>query len=208
MMRLQGYSDMGAIDAIGRQFVMGKRVTDDRPTLANAQTRQLHLPRLRQAGRSGYGGNLRRRGQDLGYPEMKWWTDHMQVSGVNFLIPHSFNPRSPYDTDCPPYFYNGGYEPRWPLYRVFADYTSRLSLMLTGGRHVCPVALLFMGQSAQVGRFVPPEDMTSALQDGQFDCDWLPYEVFEERSRIAGKEVQLYGERYKVLVVPPVEVIP
>ena len=88
------------------------------------------------------------RGQDLTYPEMKWWTDHMQVSGVNFLIPHSFNPRAPKDTDCPPYFYNGGFEPRWPLYRVFADYTSRLSLMLTGGRHVCPVALLFLGQSA------------------------------------------------------------
>ncbi len=148
------------------------------------------------------------RGQDLGYPEMKWWADHMQVSGINFLIPHSFNPRAPYDTDCPPYYYNGGYEPRWPLYRVFANYASRLSLMLTGGRHVCPVALLFIGQSAQVGRFVPPEDMTSALQDAQLDCDWLPYEVFEKGSHIAGKEVRLYGERYKVLVVPPVEVIP
>ncbi len=78
---------------------------------------------------------------------MKWWTDHMQVSGVNFMIPHSFNPRAPYDTDCPPYFYNGGYEPRWPLYRVYANYASRLSLMLNGGRHVCPVAVLFMGQS-------------------------------------------------------------
>ena len=53
--------------------------------------------------------------------------------------------------DWPPYFYNGGYEPRWPLYRVFADYASRLSLMLTGGRHVCPVALLFMGQSCPGG---------------------------------------------------------
>jgi hypothetical protein len=124
------------------------------------------------------------------------------------MIPHSFNPRAPFDIDCPPYFYNGGYEPRWPLYRVFANYASRLSLMLSGGRHVCPVALLFMGQSAQVGRFVPPEDMTSALQDGQIDCDWLPYEVFEKQSRVAGREVRLYGERYKALVVPPVEVIP
>ena len=35
------------------------------------------------------------RGQELAYPEMKWWTDHMQVSGVNFIIPHSFNPRAP-----------------------------------------------------------------------------------------------------------------
>ena len=70
-------------------------------------------------------------------------------------IPHSFNPRAPRDTDCPPYFYNGGFEPRWPLYRVYADFTSRLSAVLTGGRHACPVALLFLGTSAGVGRRAP-----------------------------------------------------
>ena len=118
---------------------------------------------------------------------MKWWTDQMQVAGINFLIPHSFNPRAPYDTDCPPYFYNGGFEPRWPLYRVFADYTSRLSLMLSGGRHVCPVAFLYPGYSAHVGKAVTPEDMTTALQDALFDCDWLPYEVFENDATMAGK---------------------
>lgn len=208
MMRLQGYSDMGGIDAVFTQFAVGKRVAFTPPTW--------QTPKLGSSISHVYGKPddvtmceiFGARGQDLGYPEMKWWTDHMQVSGVNFMIPHSFNPKSPFDTDCPPYFYNGGFEPRWPLYRVYADYTSRLSLMLTGGRHVCPVALLFMGQSAQVGRFVAPEDMTTALQDGQIDCDWLPYEVFERTSRIAGKAVQLHQERYQVLIVPPVDVIP
>jgi hypothetical protein len=132
----------------------------------------------------------------------------MQVSGLNFMIPHSFNPRAPYDGDCPPYFYNGGFEPRWPLYRVYADYTSRLSLMLTGGRHVCPVAILFGGNTLQVGKAITPEDMTSALQDSQLDSDWLPYEAFESKAAIGEKEVKLHGERYRVLVVPPVEVIP
>ena len=94
------------------------------------------------------------------------------------------------------------------MYRVYADYTSRLSLMLTGGRHVCPVALLFMGQSAQVGRVVTPEEMTNALQNGQIDCDWMPYYVFENGSRVDGNELQLHQERYRVLIVPPVEVIP
>jgi hypothetical protein len=131
----------------------------------------------------------------------------MQVSGVNFLIPHSFNPRAPYDGDCPPYFYNGSFEPRWPLYRVFADYTSRLSLMLSGGRHVCPAAILFSGNLGQVGRMVPPEKMSETLQDAQYDCDWLPMEAFERDATLEGKQVKLHGERYRVLVVPPVEVI-
>jgi len=122
--------------------------------------------------------------------------------------PHSFNPRAPFDIDCPPYFYNGGYEPRWPLYRVYANYASRLSLMLSGGRHVCPVAILCGGNTFQVGKAVAPDDMTTALQNVQFDSDWLPFDVFERDASLDGKEVRLHDERYQVLIVPPVEVIP
>jgi hypothetical protein len=208
MMRLQKYSDMGGIDAVFSQFVWGKRVAYDPPCW--------QTPKLGSSISHAYGKPddvafveiFGARGQDLTYPEMKWWADHMQVSGINFLIPHSFNPRAPYDTDCPPYFYNGGFEPRWPLYRVFADYTSRLSLLLSGGRHVCPVALLVSGNARQVGRMLPPDALSAALQDALYDCDWLPLEVFENDVAVAGKQLKLRQERYRVLIVPPVEVIP
>ena len=208
MFQLQKYSDFGGIDAVFDQFVMGKRVARDAPTW--------QTPKLGSSISHVYGKAdditmveiFGARGQNLTYPEMKWWTDHMHVSGVNFHIPHSFNPRSPYDTDCPPYFYNGGYEPRWPLYRVYADYTSRLSLMLSGGRHVCPVALLFLGDSRHVGKSVTPEQISAALQDALYDCDWMPYEVFENDVRLDGRDMGLYQERYRILVVPPVEAIP
>ncbi|NIR02282.1 MAG: hypothetical protein GTN78_19145, partial [Gemmatimonadales bacterium] len=98
--------------------------------------------------------------------------------------------------------------PRWPLYRVWADYTNRLSLLLAGGRHVCPIAFLFCGNSTYVGKAVTPEEMTTVLQDALYDCDWLPYEVFEENARISGKQIRLHQERYRILVVPPVEAIP
>jgi hypothetical protein len=208
MMRLQKYASMGAIDAVFSQFAIGRRVAYDPPTW--------QTPKIASSVSHVFGKQddvtmveiFGARGQDLAYSEMKWWADHMQVSGVNFMIPHSFNPRSPYDTDCPPYFYNGGFEPRWPLYRVWANYVSRLTLMLTGGRHVCPVAILFGGNTLRVGKAVTPEDMTSALQDAQFDSDWLPFEAFESQASIGEKMVKLHGERYRVLVVPPVEVIP
>ena len=209
MMRLQRYSEMGALDAVFKQFVWGEReVKRDRPVWS---TPKLASSITHSAGKKDdrtmveiFGA----RGQNLSYPEMKWWADHMQVSGVNFLIPHSFNPRAPYDRDCPPYFYNGGYEPRWPLYRVFADYTSRLSVMLSGGRHVCPVAILFNGNIRQVGKVLPPEPVTEALQDAGSDCDWLPFDIFEKEAKISGKEVRLHQERYQVLIVPGTEVIP
>jgi hypothetical protein len=208
MFPLQKYSSMGGIDAVFSQFKAGQRVAQDAPCW--------QTPKLGSSVTHAYGKPdditmveiFGARGQDLTYPEMKWWTDHMHVSGVNFHIPHSFNPRAPRDTDCPPYFYNGGFEPRWPLYRVYADYTSRLSLMLSGGRHVCPVALLFLGGSAHVGQRVLPDQISEALQDALYDCDWIPYEVFENDMQVAGRALQLRQESYKILVVPPVEVIP
>jgi hypothetical protein len=208
MMRLQRYSSMGGIDAVFDQFVMGKRVVRDHPSWQTPKLASSISHVFGKADDLSMVEIFGARGQDLTYPEMKWWTNHMHVSGVNFHIPHSFNPRAPYDNDCPPYFYNGGYEPRYPLYRVYADYTSRLSAMLIGGRHVCPAALLFGGNAAQVGKMIPPEDMTSALQDAQYDCDWLPFDVLENQAKLVGNEIRLYQERYRVLIVPPVEVIP
>jgi hypothetical protein len=208
MFQLQKYSAMGAIDAVFTQFKPGQRTAQDAPCW--------QTPKLGSSITHAYGKPddvtmveiFGARGQDLSYPEMKWWADHMQVSGVNFLIPHSFNPRAPYDTDCPPYFYDGGFEPRWPLYKVFADYTSRLSVMLSGGKHVCPVALLYLGNSAHAGKYVTPEQISEALQDATYDCDWIPYDVFENDMTLAAKNLNLRAESYKVLIVPPVETIP
>lgn len=208
MVQLLKYSDMGGIDAVFTQFVMGKRLAMDAPTW--------QTPKMASSISHVYGKKddiamveiFGARGQDLTYPEMLWWTNHMFVSGVNFHIQHSFNPRAPYDNDCPPYFYNGGFEPRWPLYRVYADYTARLGDMLSGGSHVCPVALLYLGNSFHVGQSTPPEQISEALQDALYDCDWMPYEILENETRIQKGCLTVYGEKYSVLIVPPVEVIP
>ena len=206
MMRLQKYSDMGGIDLVVRQMYPGQRPHDIYQT-----------PKLASSISHVFGKDddetmcemFGAYGQNITYPQMKWLTDQMQVRGVNFMIPHSFNPRSPNDRDCPPYFWNGGFEPRWPLYRVYADWTSRLSLMLSGGRHVCPAALLFSGNLRRVGKTVGPEDMTTALQDALFDCDWLPMEVFQGADcSLDGKQIKLHQEWYRILIVPPTEAIP
>lgn len=204
MMRLQKYSSMGAIDLVCRQIYPGQRPQTiyQTPKLGSSVS---HAYRKKDdlAMCEIFGGY----GQKLTYPEMKWLTDQMQVRGINFLIPHSFNPKAPYDRDFPPYFYNDGHEPRWPLYRVWADYTNRLSLMLTGGHHVCPVAILFSGNARRVGAYTTPEDMTTVLQDALYDCDWLPFEAFENDSTLDGKGIKLHEERYQILVVPPSDLI-
>ena len=208
LMHVQKYSSMGGIDAVFSQFKPGQRAAYDPPCWQTPKLGSSITPAYGKPNDVAMVEIFGARGQDLTYPEMKWWADHMHVSGVNFLIPHSFNPRAPYDTDCPPYFYDGGFEPRFALYKVFADYTSRLSLMLTSGRHVAPVALLTPGQSMHVGKGVASDQISESLQDALYDSDWLPYEVFENDIKPAGKELKLRDESYKILVVPPVEVIP
>ncbi len=204
MMRLQKYSDMGGIDLVVKQMHPGQRPHDiyQTPKLGSSIS-HVYGKHDDIAMCEIFGGY----NQELTYPEMKWLTDQHQVRGINFMIPHSFNPKAPYDRDYPPYFYNDGHEPRWPLYRVWADYTSRLSLMLTGGHHVCPVAILFSGNARRVGNYVTPEDMTSVLQDALYDCDWLPFEAFENLASLDGANIHLHKESYQVLIVPPTEVI-
>ena len=205
MMRLQKYSDMGGIDLVVRQMYPGQRPQTiyQTPKLGSSIS-HVYGKKDDIAMCEIFGGY----GQKLTYPQMKWITDQHQVRGINFMIPHSFNPKAPYDRDYPPYFYNDGHEPRFPLYRIWADYTSRLSLMLTGGKHVCPVAVLFSGNARRVGKYVTPEDMTSVLQDALYDCDWLPFEAFESAASVDGRNIKLHNERYQVLIVPPTEVIP
>ncbi len=205
LFQMQKYSSMGGMDLVCHQMTIGERRRDiyQLPKLTSSIS-HVYGKKDDLAMCEIFGGY----DQELTYPEMKWLTDHHQVRGVNFMITHSFNPRAPEDTDYPPYFYNMDKEPRWPLYKVWADYNSRLAAMLTGGRHVCPVALLFCGNSGQAGRAVTPEDMTTALQDALYDCDWLPYDVFEKEASFDGAALRLGRESYRVLIVPPVEAIP
>ena len=205
LFQMQKYNSMGGMDLVCQQLYPGQRVGGI-----------YQLPKLTSSISHAYGKKddlamteiFGAYGQGITYPQMKWLADWHQVRGVNFMIPHSMNPRAPNDTDCPPYFYADDAEPRWPLYRVWSDYTNRLSLMLTGGKHVCPIAFLFCGESTYVGKATLPEDMTTTIQDALYDCDWIPYEVFEGDMSISDRELALRDERYRVLIVPPVEAIP
>jgi hypothetical protein len=205
MMQLQKYSDMGGIDLVCNQLFPGQRKMGEyqMPKIASSISHTYNKADD-IAMCEIYGGY----NQVLTYPQMKWLADWHHVRGVNLLIPHSFNPRAPFDHDYPPYFYNGGFEPRWPLYRVWADYSNRLATMLTGGRHVCPVAFLHVGQSLHVGKAVRPEELTSSLQDALYDSDWMLYDAWENDATIEGRLIRLHKETYPILVVPPVEVIP
>ena len=221
MLKYMQHSAMGALDLVHVQLTPGWRADGiyQTPKIASSVShvynKKDNLAFCEIFG--GYWGGL-------GYLQMKWLADWCQVRGVNFMIPHAFDPLAPNDGDCPPYYNTLEHrpndqwklifadeklsEPRWPLYRVWADYNNRLTLWLSGGKHVCPVALIYCGLSVHLGRTVYPEPMTTLLQDALYDCDWVPYDAVEKNMHIDGSTAKLHKEGYKVLIVPPVEVIP
>ena len=153
--------------------------------------------------------------QDLTYPQMKWMCDWHQYQGCYYLIPHSFNPKAPFDKDCPPYFYNGGYEPRYPLFRVWADYNNRCAKLLSDGEHVCHIAQCIPGVSFHAGKTIRPEMFAFAIQDAQLDSDWMGYDVIETAS--VGKNprtgrpalrTENGKEFYDILSLPATEYVP
>jgi hypothetical protein len=55
---------------------------------------------------------------------------------------------------------------------------------------------------------VLPDQISESLQDALFDCDWLPFEILQRDTTVQQKRLNLHDESYRVLVVPPAEVIP
>lgn len=57
---------------------------------------------------------------------MKWIADHLLVRGINYLVPHAFDPKKFPDFDCPPHFYAHGHNPQFRYFKVFSDYVNRI----------------------------------------------------------------------------------
>jgi hypothetical protein len=139
---------------------------------------------------------------------MKWLADWHQVRGVNLMNTHSFNPRAPYDRDSRHISTTAGSSRAMAALPGLGGLHQPPEPDADGGRHVCPVAFLHVGQSMHAGKAVRPEAFTSTLQDALLDCDWVLYDAWEDSASLAGREIRLHKEEYSILVVPPVEIIP
>ncbi len=203
---------MGGIDAIVGQVtpggdhysLEGRNGEANHFTLAKLGSSHGHIDPKKNGntmcevfGAFGWGESLR---------TMKFITDHFLVNGVNYYVPHAFSPKAYPDPDCPPHFYAHGYN---PLYRPFGKlmaYMNRVCHLISGGRHIAPVAMLYHAESEWAGAYMATDRPARILQENQIDFDILPADVFAERNRFltqlfAGK-LAVNKEEYRVLVIP------
>lgn len=135
----------------------------------------------------------------------KYLADHFMVRGVNNFVPHAFSPKAFPDPDCPPHFYAHGHNPQYRHFGALMAYMNRVCALISGGRHVAPVAVLYHGEAEWAGNYMPVEKPCRLLADAQIEYDTIPQDVFTETERyktVLGKSLVVNTQEYRALVVP------
>jgi hypothetical protein len=151
---------------------------------------------------------------DTTMQRMKWITDWEYVLGVNLLNPHGFHYtlEGPRKRDWPPsMFYQ---YPWWRFYGAFSDYVSRLSHLLSGGRHVADVAILWP-INAMFAAYRPQERtplgdriehdfnaLTELFLRIHHDYDYVDESLLAAAPAQDGRLI-VGDERHALVVVPP-----
>ena len=150
---------------------------------------------------------------------MKWIADWEYVLGVNLLNPHGFHYtlEGPRKRDWPPsMFYQ---YPWWGYYGEFSEYMSRLSDLLSGGRHIAKVAVLWP-MNAMFATYLPQERtedgnlvefglnrLTDILLRLHHDFDYVDERGLVEAD-LTGGRVRIGDEAYELVIVPPMTHVP
>ena len=135
----------------------------------------------------------------------KYLLDHFMVRGVNYFVPHAFT-CSPYpEKDCPPHFYAHGNNPQYRHFGELMKYTERVCRMISGGKAVAPVAILYHAEAEWCGKYMLMQKPARVLLDNQIDFHFVPADVFAEPDFYHTEvtdTLTVNGHRHEVLVIP------
>ncbi|HEX9386114.1 MAG TPA: glycosyl hydrolase [Anaerolineales bacterium] len=204
------YQHMDVVGVDHLYPIIGNR---DRPDehvamkVGSSAAHQLGSPRLLC---ESFGGIF----MDATMQRMKWIADWEYVLGVNLLNPHGFHYtlEGPRKRDWPPsMFYQ---YPWWGYYGDFSNYISRLSHLLSGGKHVAKVAVLWP-MNAMFATYTPQthnalgdrierdfNTLTDLLLRLHYDYDYLDEDMLAN-AEVEGNTIRIRDEAYELLVLPP-----
>lgn len=141
----------------------------------------------------------------------KYLVDHFMVRGVNHYVPHAFSAKEFPDPDCPPHFYAHGNNPQYRHFGSLMAYTNRVCELISGGKHVAPVAVLYHGEGEWTGDCMFSHEVAHLLCDRQIDYDFIPQEVFADRevyrTQIDSSVLKVNEQEYQALVIPQTQYV-
>lgn len=172
---------VSGIDVIGGQIVPGMNYHHDafstggsngefyHYALAKLGTSAAHLDE-KKGGRTmceafgAYGWNE-------GLRTMKWIADSLMVRGVNYIVPHAFDPKEFPDWDCPPHFYAHGHNPQFRMFSTLDNYMNRVMSIFRDGIYPAKVGVFYPAETEWAGNYMPIEKVCRALTENQVSFD-------------------------------------
>ena len=218
--RAMSGQDMAGIDCIGGQIVYGAPV-ETRRGMVDADGEFYHYA-LGKMGASCGHLDPKKKGRTMcelfgaygwsfGVRDMKYLLDHLLTKGVNYLVPHAFSMADYPDIDCPPHFYARGNNPEFPYFAELMKYGNRMCDLLSGGRHIASVAVLYDGEADWSGEHMPMQKVCRELLGSQIDLDIVSLDMLCDLSAYNGacdgNILQINGETFGALVIPYVKQI-
>ncbi len=152
---------------------------------------------------------------DCTLERMKWIANWEYVLGVNLFNNHGYHYsiEGERKRDWPPsQFYHHTW---WKYYDQFTSYMARLGHILSGGRHVAKILILYPLNSIWTN-YTPQQRnkignvtefdfnyLTDTLLRMHYDFDFVDEDVLNEAKFEDGK-IKISNEEYEVLILPPV----
>jgi hypothetical protein len=144
-------------------------------------------------------------GWSMGVRFEKYLLDHFMVRGCNYFVPHAFNSGKYPAFDCPPHFYAHGHDPQYRHFGRVMKYSNRICNLISDGKIQVSVAILYHGEAEWTGKSMLMQKPARILWDNQVDFNFVPSDIFAEREfykTIIGKELNVNGQRYQLLLIP------
>jgi len=133
--------------------------------------------------------------------------------GVNMFVPHLFH----YDFETPvsktdypaSWFYRNPY---WKYFKPLADYSKRISYMISQGDHVCKVAILYPLTSKWAdGHTLKYKDKVYDELQGLLLKNYYDYDVIDPtslaKSNATSEGLQIENETFEVIILPDLKAI-
>ena len=153
-------------------------------------------------------------GLDINLQRIKFWTNYQYVRGINMMVPHAFFSSIEGDRkyESPPtLFYQNPY---WKYFKNYADYTRRLSYLLSQGQFNSVAAIYYPITSQQ--ELVRHDSIEDAIKkdrlfieigcellDNQIDYDIVNSDGLSD-SEISDGKLIIHGIKYSLIIIPDI----
>lgn len=146
-------------------------------------------------------------GWNEGLKDMKWIADSLMARGVNYIVPHAFNPHEFPDWDCPPHFYAHGHNPQFRYFPVLSGYMNRVMSMFREGVYPARIGVFYPAETEWAGAYMPVEKPCRELTQHQLSFEILSRDYLK-KAKVEEGGFRIHKSFFDTLVFPAGDCLP